>query len=75
MPADEQTGRVALRLVEEPREDGSGEVRVLVSVTERRLADDLDPFGESTGEAGSGLADITSSAGLSTEDAGPLSIG
>ncbi|MGH3904230.1 MAG: hypothetical protein ACRDTE_08580 [Pseudonocardiaceae bacterium] len=70
VPAEEQTGRVALRLVEEPGEDGPGDVRVLVSVTERRLADDLDPFGESSGEAGGGLADITSATGLSADDAG-----
>ncbi|MGH3815559.1 MAG: hypothetical protein ACRDUV_24430 [Pseudonocardiaceae bacterium] len=68
-PADEPTSRVALRLVEEPGEDGPGEVEVLVSVTERRLADDLDPFDEGTDPSiAAGLADITSSASLSTAE-------
>lgn len=69
-PAEEQTGRVALRLVEDVTESGTGAVRVLVSVTERRLAGDLDPFDEFPEQPGGGLADITSSAGLGADEAG-----
>lgn len=72
-PADEPSGRMALRLVEEPREDGPGEVRVLVSVTERRLPDDLDPFHDPPGQTGSAPADITSSVGLGPGEAGQVS--
>lgn len=67
-PADEQASQVGLRLYERVGEDTAGQVGVLVSVTERRLADDLDPFGEGSAAVGGGLADITSSAGLSAEE-------
>ncbi|MGH3906969.1 MAG: hypothetical protein ACRDTE_22735 [Pseudonocardiaceae bacterium] len=72
VPADEPTSRVALRLLEEPGEDGPGVVGVLLSVTERRLADDLDPWAEGSDPPSieAGLADITSSVGLSAEEAG-----
>ncbi|MCA1674222.1 MAG: hypothetical protein LC799_19200 [Actinobacteria bacterium] len=70
-PSDEQTSRVAVRLVEEPGEDGPGEVEVLLSVTERRLSGDLDPFDDGSGESiGGELADITSSAALNPDEAG-----
>jgi hypothetical protein len=42
-----------------------------LSVTERRLVDDLDPLGEGSDPAiAPGLADITSSAGLTADEAG-----
>ena len=46
---------------------------MLVSVTERRLPDDLDPFHDSSGQIGSGPADITSSMGLGPDEAGQVS--
>ncbi|MGH3798086.1 MAG: hypothetical protein ACRDR6_30155 [Pseudonocardiaceae bacterium] len=71
-PAGQDPGGIALRLVEEVMESGTGEVRVLVSVTERRLADDLDPFGEAGDQAGGRLADITSSVDVSAQETGQL---
>lgn len=65
----EQAERIALRLAEvQPGPDGAGELRVLVSVTERRLADDLDPFGEYPGQGVAGLVAITSSVGLDADE-------
>lgn len=51
-PVDEPTSRVALRLVQEPAEDSPGAVAVLLSVTERRLADITSSTGLRAEEAG-----------------------
>lgn len=73
-PEDEETSQVALRLFEEPGENTPGVVRVLLSVTERRLPEDLDPFNEEPDPAiKPGLADITSSAGLTAQEAALVS--
>ncbi|MGH4026386.1 MAG: hypothetical protein ACRDRV_17565 [Pseudonocardiaceae bacterium] len=73
-PADGETGQLELRLVEQLNEGESGLVRVLLSITERRLTDDLDPLAEIRKTPGpampSGLADITSSAELTADQAG-----
>lgn len=69
-PVEEDTSRLALRLIEDVLDTSTGQVQVLVSVTERRLADDLDPFQESPGRLRAGLADITSSVGLDVTEAG-----
>jgi hypothetical protein len=72
-PDREQPSRVALRLFERVGEDTRGEVGVLLSVTERRLAGDLDPLGEGSGPAvEGGLADITSAAGLTAQETARL---
>ncbi|MGH3940321.1 MAG: hypothetical protein ACRDTG_17145 [Pseudonocardiaceae bacterium] len=68
-PADAQTSQVRVRLYEWVGQDTTGQIGVLASVTERRLADDLDPLGEGSGaEPGYGLVDITSSVGLTVEE-------
>ncbi|MGH3937786.1 MAG: hypothetical protein ACRDTG_04000 [Pseudonocardiaceae bacterium] len=68
-PADGRSSQVRVRLYEWVGEDTTGQVGVLASVTERRLADDLDPLGEGPGAAlGYELVDITSSVGLTVEE-------
>ncbi|MGH3903623.1 MAG: hypothetical protein ACRDTE_05445 [Pseudonocardiaceae bacterium] len=72
--AEGETGGLELRLFEQVGEAEVGVVRVLLSVTERRLVDDLDPLAGLREVSGpvpvGGLADIASSAELSAEEAG-----
>lgn len=68
-PANEQTSRVEVRLYEWVGENTTGQVGVLASVTERKLAEDIDTHGaDSDAALGYGLVDITSSAGLSVDE-------
>lgn len=65
---------MAIRVIANPTwlpaggDDGPGQVRVLVSATERRLDGDLDPLDDYPDQTEGGLVNITSSVGLSTSD-------